>query len=287
MFLSPPSLTKPGLFITATDTGVGKTVATCAIAAALRRQGVAKVGVCKPFATGCRREREGLVSDDAEALAHFADCRATLDVINPIRYARPLAPAVAAEAAGQPPDLSELTRSLQRLDADHDVMLIEGVGGLLVPLLPDKPKVTVLDLIIALGFPVAIVCRAGLGTLNHTAMTVRLLREAGCDIAGLIVSGYVPDPGDPMIIALNAAKSTTRKSKASQPAKPADSLRADESDESQASNRVWLPRTTGVSILATLPLCPPESVAPQKGLLAEAILDAMAMTYWPDVVGRR
>ncbi len=281
MSFSLPRLTKPGLFITATDTGVGKTVASCAIAAALRRQTGAKVGVCKPFSSGCRREREGLVSDDAEALAHFADCRATLDVINPIRFAKPLAPAVAAEVAQEPPDLRELSRSLARLDEDHDFLLVEGVGGLLVPLLPDRPKVTVLDLAMELGYPVAVVCRAGLGTLNHTAMTVQLLQGAGCDVAGLILNGYIPDPGDPLATAVKAGDGAKKRKV---PIPPADSLRIDLKDESMATNRIWLPRTTGVPILATLPLCPAEQVAPQKAQLPEAILEAAMLTYWADVM---
>jgi len=292
MFSSLPRLTKPGLFITATDTGVGKTVATCAIAAALRKQGARRVGVCKPFASGCRKEREGLVSEDAEALAHFADCRAMLDVINPIRYAKPLAPAVAAELAGQPPDVEELGRCLSLLDREHDVMLIEGVGGLLVPLSPSKPKVTVLDLIKAIGYPVVIVTRAGLGTLNHTAMTVRLLRDAGCDVAGLVVNGYVPDPGDPMMVNLSAAdvkhlrlSATHKKSEDSSSLSPSDTLRADPQDESMMTNRRWLHRMNSADVLATLPLLEPSLVAPQRGVIPEAILDAAALTQWLDVVG--
>ena len=118
MWRDPIHLRSRGLFITGTDTGVGKTVVTCALAWALRRQGVARVGVCKPFATGCRRDREGLVSPDAEALAHFADCRLPLDVINPLRFAAPLAPAVAAEQAGLPTDFAPLRRSLARALAE-------------------------------------------------------------------------------------------------------------------------------------------------------------------------
>ena len=280
-----PRLTKPGLFITATDTGVGKTVATCAIAAALKQQGAGKVAVCKPFASGCRREREGLVSEDAEAIAHFADCRAMLDVINPIRYARPLAPAVAAELAGSPPDLEELVRCLEMLDREHDVTLIEGVGGLLVPLVPSDPQVTVLDLITAIGYPVLIVARAGLGTLNHTAMTVRLLREAGCEIAGLIINGYIPDPGDPMMTNLHALEKASKsigKSTATLP--PAATLHIDTADESMITNRRWLSRMNDVELLATLPLCPAESVVPHRGLIPSAILDAAMLTQWLDVV---
>src|SRR5579864_984896 len=93
----------PGLFVTGTDTGVGKTVVAGAIAQWFARRGAA-VAVCKPMATGCVRRREGLVSEDAEFLASAADSRHPLDLICPQRYAEPLAPAVAAERAGQPVD---------------------------------------------------------------------------------------------------------------------------------------------------------------------------------------
>src|SRR5688500_4660143 len=98
---SPPLLRPvdiPGLLITGTDTGVGKTLVAAAVGDWFRRRG-RRVGVCKPCATGCARRREGLVSEDAEFLAHHADARFPLDVICPQRYAEPLAPAVAAERA--------------------------------------------------------------------------------------------------------------------------------------------------------------------------------------------
>lgn len=263
MFTSLPRLRKPGLFITATDTGVGKTVATCAIAWQLRRQGFARVGVSKPYATGCRKLREGLVSEDAEAIAHFSDCRQPLHVINPIRYAKPLAPAVAAEAAGDEPDLEEFVRCLRLLDEENDALLIEGVGGVMVPLSPSDPKATVLDLIAALDLPAVVVCRAGLGTLNHTAMTVTMLRQRGCRVAGLIMNGYTPD--------------------VSAPPAPA-SLGADAGDPSITGNRVWLQRMNDLPILATIPVCPASEVAAHRGLLPDAVLDAAGATWWPDVL---
>jgi dethiobiotin synthetase len=279
MFTRPPTLTKPGLFITATDTGVGKTVAACGIARSLRQAVVdnagpgapapgpgARVGVCKPFATGCRRDREGLVSEDAETLAHFADCRQMLDVINPIRYAAPVAPAVAAELAGTAPDFELLARCLESLDQENDFLVVEGIGGLLVPLAvrpdinpaPANPLsryFTVLDLALALGYPVVVVTRASLGTLNHTAMTVQLLRRAGCVLAGLVINGFVAD----------------------------SSPRTAAVDLSMTTNRPWLEKMTGLPILATVPACPPEQVAPGKGRIPDTILDALALTYWADV----
>ena len=269
MFNRPLRLTKPGLFVTATDTEVGKTVVTCAIASHLRRPddvqdgshrgfSSVRVGVCKPLATGCRREREGLVSEYAEALAHFADCREPLDVINPVRYRRPLAPAVAAADCGDPVDLEAIWTSLTRLDAVSDVLLIEGIGGILVPIVDGDPIITVLDLIKVVGFPVVIVVRAGLGTLNHTAMTIQLLRDAGCPVAGLVVNRYEADSGG----RLDARQ-----------------------DLAMATNRQWLERITGVRVLATVPQCDPKGVEPHRGRMAEAILEAIGTCYWSRVIG--
>jgi dethiobiotin synthetase len=245
---------KPGLFITGTDTGVGKTMIACAMAAALRRQAPGiRLGVSKPFATGCRHDREGLVNEDAEALAHFADCRQPLEVINPIRFVAPLAPAVAAQESGDAVDWSSLARSLALLQRESDALLIEGVGGLMVPLDPDHPKYTVLDLIQALGYPVVIVTRASLGTLNHTAMTARLLKHAGCQVAGLVVNRYVADP-------------------------------AKTDDPSIAGNRIWLERLTGVKTLGVVPNVDPIGAQPQRGRIDPAVLEALETTYWPDIL---
>ncbi len=250
----PPKLRCPGLFITGTDTGVGKTVVSCAIVAALRGQTTTRVGVCKPLASGCRRDREGLVSTDAEALAHFADCRQPLDVINPLRFVAPLAPAAAAEQAQETMDWLLLTHALQRLDEAHGSLVIEGVGGLLVPLDPTEPRYTTLDLIAAIGYPVLVVARSVLGTLNHTAMTVALLRQRGCRVAGVVMNGYDAD--------------------------------GSKNDPSIASNRQWIERMTGVPVLAVVPKVKDAQAQPQRGLIDGAILDAVATVYWPAVMER-
>ena len=142
-----PHLVKPGLFITATDTAVGKTVVTCAITHALRQER-RRVGVCKPFASGCLTSRHGLVSQDALALEEYADSGQPMRIINPIRYGPPLAPAVAARQSGRSPEGARIAESLEALDADNDFLLIEGIGGLLVPL--DEGH-TVLDFAAWLG----------------------------------------------------------------------------------------------------------------------------------------
>ncbi|TVQ32655.1 MAG: dethiobiotin synthase [Phycisphaeraceae bacterium] len=229
----------PGLFITGTDTGVGKTVAACLIADQFRRQTLevaprSRIGVFKPIATGCRREREGLVSDDAEQLAHAADFDpdvGNLALINPIRFRPPLAPAAALEKLGRSArlEVDEIDASLRRLDERCAAIVVEGIGGVMVPLARSESRgggrkgrgqcETVLDLMAAIGYPVVVVCRAGLGTLNHTAMTVRLIREAGLTLAGLVMNGYDPES----------------------------------TDESMQSNRAWLARQNQTSVLATLP----------------------------------
>ncbi|MGD1277949.1 MAG: dethiobiotin synthase [Tepidisphaeraceae bacterium] len=176
----------PGLLVTGTDTGVGKTLVAGAIAAWFARRGY-RVAVCKPIATGCVHRREGLVSEDAEFLAHHGDARFALNVICPQRFAEALAPAVAAERAGQTVDWTAIDRAIQMMSRQSDVMIVEGVGGVLVPL---DPRHSVLDMIGWLGLPAVIVARPGLGTINHTLLTVSALRQANAPIAGVVVNQY-------------------------------------------------------------------------------------------------
>ncbi|MAE65695.1 MAG: dethiobiotin synthase [Phycisphaeraceae bacterium] len=254
MFSRRLELTRPGLFVTGTDTEVGKTVVACSVAWHLRRAG--RVGVSKPIATGCRRDREGLVSEDAEALAHFSDCRQPLERINPVRYRAPVAPAVAAAQTGQPVDFDAVEQSLGLIDRASDVVVVEGVGGLLVPLDRQDRVLTVLDLIQALGYPVLVVSRAGLGTLNHTAMTVRLLKEAGCRVAGLVINGYQADSSGRL-----------------------DARR----DLAMATNPRWMELMTATEVRATVPQLDTERVDPAQGRIAGPVLDAMGQQSWLDL----
>lgn len=183
---------KKGLFITGTDTGVGKTVVTAALAAVLRADGV-NVGVMKPIATGCVRRREGLVSEDAEFLAKAADAPEPLDEISPIRLAEPLAPTVAAARAGVELDLLPMWRAWDRLKRAHDVMLVEGIGGALCPV---TPRQSVADLAQRFHLPVLVVARPVLGTINHAAMTVEVLRARGLEVAGIVLNRYDHDSDD-------------------------------------------------------------------------------------------
>lgn len=182
--LRPPAI--PGLLVTGTDTEIGKTVVAAAIASWFRGTGV-RVGVFKPVASGCVKRREGLVSEDAEFLAHCAGTRQPLDVICPQRYAEPLAPAIAAERAKEPVDWDVVQNALSILEANNDVLIVEGVGGLRVPM---DPKHTFLDVAKSLNLPAVVVARPGLGTINHTLLTVDALRSAGVEVAGVVINRY-------------------------------------------------------------------------------------------------
>ena len=183
---------KKGLFITGTDTGVGKTIVTAAMAATLRADGV-NVGVMKPVATGCVRRREGLVSEDAEFLAKAADAPEPLEEISPIRLAEPLAPTVAAARAGITLDLVPMWQAWDRLKKAHEVMLVEGIGGALCPV---TPRQCAADLAQRFNLPVVVVARPALGTINHTAMTVEVLRARSLQVTGIIINRYEHDTND-------------------------------------------------------------------------------------------
>src|ERR1700677_1535673 len=182
----------PGLFVTGTDTGVGKTLVGGAIADWGRRRGM-RGAVCKPVATGCERRREGLVSEDAEFLAHHADARFPLDTICPQRFAEGLAPAIAAERAGTSIEWNAIDAVMQMMSRESDFMIVEGGGGVMVRMDRDS---RVLDMMGWLGLPAVVVARAGLGTINHTLLTVEALRRAKVRVAGVVINEYPPEtPG--------------------------------------------------------------------------------------------
>jgi dethiobiotin synthetase len=183
---------KRGLFITGTDTGVGKTLLTAAMAIVLRERGL-NVGVMKPVASGCVRRREGLVSEDAELLAHAADAPEMLAEISPIRLAEPLAPTVAAARARITLDLEPMWASWRRLREAHDIMLVEGIGGILCPI---TPEMSVAEMAAGFGLPLIVVARPDLGTINHTALTVEAARRRNLRVAGILLNRYDRDAED-------------------------------------------------------------------------------------------
>jgi dethiobiotin synthetase len=193
----------PGLLVTATDTGVGKTYVTAGIAAALTASG-RQVGLIKPVATGAVANAFPR-GEDAAILAASLGTAVSLDRITPIVYVEPLAPPVAARRAGRPLTWDELWRATVEAlswwvspEQSTDLLLVEGVGGVLCPIADDA---TVADLAVALDFPTILVARPGLGTVNHTLLSVQVLRGRGVRVAGIVLNDAegTADPEDPAI----------------------------------------------------------------------------------------
>ena len=166
-----------GLFITGTDTGVGKTLVGAGLVASLRNSGM-DIGVMKPIETGfsCR-------SSDAVFLKKMAGVEDSLDSICPYRLKRPLAPFTAANMENISIRFDRIALAYGRLLLNHRVVLVEGAGGLLVPITGKKMMA---DLALFLGLPVLIVSRTGLGTINHTLLSVEAAKQRGIEVAGVI-----------------------------------------------------------------------------------------------------
>lgn len=173
-----------GLFVTGTDTGVGKTLITAGLAHALRARGI-DTGVMKPVETGCPSRDGRLRPPDALALREAAGLRDALDLINPYRFREPLAPMVAAERSRRSINVERLLGRFDRLADRHTVMLVEGAGGLMVPI---TEKVSFLDLAIRLQLPLLVVIGSRLGALNHARLTVDAALAARVPVAGAIVN---------------------------------------------------------------------------------------------------
>lgn len=169
-----------GLFVTGTDTGVGKTLVACSVARALRERGL-DLGVMKPIETGVGPE--GPL--DAIALRSAAGAEDALDLICPQQFALPAAPTVAAAHEGREVDLTVVDAAWAVLGARHDSMLVEGAGGLLVPA---AAGVTMGDLAGRLGLPLLIAARGSLGTINHTLLTLEAAERRGLEVAGVVIS---------------------------------------------------------------------------------------------------
>jgi len=166
------------VLITGTGTGVGKTIATAALASCAR-----DVAVCKPIQTGA--------DDD---LAEVARLSGATELVSVARYPEALAPVAAAAAAGRSlPSAQEIIAAVRAVDRPGRLTLVEGAGGLLVELAAGG--VTLRDLAVELVAPVLVVCEAGLGTLNHTALTLEALEHKGISCAGLVIGSWPENPG--------------------------------------------------------------------------------------------
>ncbi len=165
------------IFITATDTGVGKTIISCAIGLALKKKGI-DVGIMKPFQCA---------GSDAEFLCRALGIKDEQELVNPYYAKEPLAPYVAFKRAKVKIELDKVFNAYKELSRRHEVLIIEGVGGLLAPL---KEGYLTADLIWDLDAPAIIVARAGLGTLNHTLLTQRYALDYGIKVKGVVINNY-------------------------------------------------------------------------------------------------
>jgi dethiobiotin synthetase len=177
-----------GLFVTATGTGVGKTVVAASILAALRARGE-RVAAFKPVVTGTDETPDPDWPPDDELLAAAAGVRP--DEVTGARFGPPLSPHLAAELAGAPLDPALLRGAFDARAADAEAIVVEGVGGLLVPLTRDY---LVRDLAVDVGLPLVIAASPGLGTINHTLLTLEAARAAGLTIAGVVLTPWPDAP---------------------------------------------------------------------------------------------
>ena len=181
-----------GIFITGTDTNVGKTMIAAALAWLMRRKGI-DVGVMKPFATAEKIFSKKYKSTDSAILAKAAQVHDSDQEINPFFYAIPAAPLVAARISNQStPSIADSVKAFHNLASKHDFMIVEGVGGIMVPL---TSRAYVADLARALNLPTIIVATSRLGTINHTLLTIKTCREYGLSIQGIIINGMPQRPG--------------------------------------------------------------------------------------------
>ncbi len=253
-----------GLFVTGTDTDVGKTLVAGAIARCLRARR-RRVEVFKPVATGCRRDREGLISSDAEFLAACAESRRTLAEIAPVRYAAALAPNVAAERAGKPVDLDAIFEQCRRLKGAAEAVIVEGVGGLMCPITDDFWAVHLAKMML---LPLVIVARAGLGTINHTLLTLHAARSAGLTVAGVVINRYQLEPAA-----------------AAQLAKPGQPYTRGDADLAIHTNPVQIAKRGRVPVLAVVPEEAANDV--ERNRIGENTQFAIDQVDWDGIIGLR
>ena len=171
-----------GIFIIGTDTGVGKTVVTAALAIHLKKPGVS-VGVMKPIETGVVPARD--TQSDAGRLRSIIESEEPLGAIRPYSFEQPIAPLAAAQAEGQAINPDTIKRIYRLLSSRYHCMVVEGVGGIRVPI---TPTISVIDLIKSLRLPVVVVGRSGLGGINHALLTIEALQRCKIPIVALVLN---------------------------------------------------------------------------------------------------
>lgn len=167
-----------GIFIVGTDTEVGKTYVSCAISSCLKKAGF-EFGVLKPFASGSR--------EDAVLLGRSAGVNTDVNLINPVFLRYPLAPSCSARLEGKKVNIKVALGALGRLKKAYPFVIVEGIGGVMVPL---TSRYLLADFIKKTGLPAVIVARSGLGTINHTLLTHEALRKRGIKVLGVIYNMF-------------------------------------------------------------------------------------------------
>jgi len=173
-----------GFFITGTDTGVGKTVTTACLLSLYRKHRL-NVGVMKPIETGVDPECSSAANSDAKFLMEVSQCSDPLSQVCPVRLKTAASPYQAADIENRPIDIDRIINSFRQLADKYENLLVEGVGGLLVPL---HSNYLVCDLIRDLRLPLLVVSRNALGTLNHTLLTLRVAQQEGLPVQGVILN---------------------------------------------------------------------------------------------------
>ena len=175
-----------GIFITGTDTNIGKTVIAAGLAGALKNKGYS-VGVMKAVQSGAGIRNGKLYSPDAELMMQVIETKDEIELTCPYLLKEAMAPGVAAEIEGLEIDFDIIKSAYKELEKRHDIVIVEGAGGIAVPI---KKRFLISDLIKYMDIPVIIVARAGLGTINHSFLTIEYAKRSGIKIIGIIINDY-------------------------------------------------------------------------------------------------
>jgi dethiobiotin synthetase len=173
------------LFITATDTDIGKTYVCAGLAHSLKKLDI-NVGIMKPFACGVK-QKTGFSSNDLTMLANAAMVDDDETIINPFFFPVPASPYTAAKNLGVKIDIAHVMECFRKLDKTHDIMLVEGIGGIMTPILKDY---AIIDLIKDLDANTIIVTSSKIGTVNHTVLTCNVCKNMNIPIKGLIINDF-------------------------------------------------------------------------------------------------
>ncbi len=186
------SILLKSIFIAGTDTDVGKTYITAGLGATLRKMGI-DVGVMKPFAAGRTPQKKGYKSEDAEILSRAAQVCDPENLVNPQFFPIPASPYTAWKSLKIKPKISAVLSSFKKLSKRHDMLLVEGMGGVMTPILREY---YITSLIREMGIPAVIVTKTRIGTVNHTIMTAKMCEKYKIPVKGIIINNF--DKGYPV-----------------------------------------------------------------------------------------